>query len=267
MRAVIDPAGLREPAPGGPDLPGPAVYATPFTAGDLQARRVARGRYTPGALPGRGAGRARAGRGRRARPRARARPGRGRPVDVRHAGRRRRAAGVDAPAPAASPLPPRRPHRPGNGAVPGRGRALGLALRGLRADPVLRRGGPALLAAAGRGLLRGDGSVLVLTALPGGRGPQAGSRPAGACAGLARLARHGLAVHPLSQLLDCPATAARTADRVEPCRSRCSGSGARAPNRSVGAAAGGVTPRSPVRGRPGAGRSTGPCTCGGPARR
>ena len=28
------------------------------------------------------------------------------------------------------------------------------------------------------------------------------------------LARHGLAVHPLSQLIDCPATAARLAERV-----------------------------------------------------
>ena len=45
--------------------------------------------------------------------------------------------------------------------------ALGLALRGLQAVPVLRRGLPALLAAAGRGLLRGDGTVLVLPALPG----------------------------------------------------------------------------------------------------
>jgi hypothetical protein len=28
------------------------------------------------------------------------------------------------------------------------------------------------------------------------------------------LARHGLAVHPLSQLIDCPATASRLADRA-----------------------------------------------------
>ena len=80
---------------------------------------------------------------------------------------------------------------------------------------MLRRGLPALLAAAGRGLLRGDGTVLVLTALPGEEGV-AGRIAAGRR--LQRtwlaLARHGLAVHPLSQLLDCPTTAARLADRV-----------------------------------------------------
>ena len=97
-------------------------------------------------------------------------------------------------------------------------RALGLTrvearlLSGaLRAYPLTRRLGlPALLAASGRNLLRYDGSVLVLTAREGDL-RDAGRR-------LLRtwllLGRFGLAVHPLSQLLDCPATAARLADRV-----------------------------------------------------
>ena len=97
-------------------------------------------------------------------------------------------------------------------------RALGLSraearvLSGtLRAYPLTRRLGlPALLAASGRNLLRYDGSVLVLT------GEEDDLREAGRR--LLRtwllLARFGLAVHPLSQLLDCPATAARLADRV-----------------------------------------------------
>jgi hypothetical protein len=53
--------------------------------------------------------------------------------------------------------------------------------------------------------------VLVLVGLPGESRVDAGRR-------LQRiwlaLARRGLAVHPLSQLLDCPVTAARVAERV-----------------------------------------------------
>jgi hypothetical protein len=82
----------------------------------------------------------------------------------------------------------------------------------LRAYPVTRRLGlPALLAASGRGLLRYDGSVLILTGGPGADPLRAGRR-------LLRtwltLARQGLAVHPLSQLIDCPATAGRLAART-----------------------------------------------------
>jgi hypothetical protein len=87
-------------------------------------------------------------------------------------------------------------------------RLLGAALR---AYPVTRRLGlPALLAASGRGLLRYDGSVLVLT--------DRGQDPREAGRRLLRtwltLARDGLAVHPLSQLIDCPDTARRLAARV-----------------------------------------------------
>jgi hypothetical protein len=92
---------------------------------------------------------------------------------------------------------------------------LASALRVLRRVPVSRRLLPALLANAGRGLLRGPGSVLVLTASPGEEGV-AGRLAAGRR--LQRtwltLARRGLAVHPLSQLIDCPTTAARLRDRV-----------------------------------------------------
>jgi hypothetical protein len=88
-------------------------------------------------------------------------------------------------------------------------RLLDAALRSLTVTRGL--GVPALLAASGRGLLRGDGSVLVLTGRAGEDRVAAGRR-------LLRtwlvLARHGLAVHPLSQLLDCPATADRVRQRV-----------------------------------------------------
>ncbi|MFG3420322.1 hypothetical protein ACIBTZ_02040 [Micromonospora sp. NPDC049460] len=81
----------------------------------------------------------------------------------------------------------------------------------LRAYPVTRRLGlAALLAVSGRSLLRYDGSILVMVA-DGDDHIAAGRR-------LLRtwltLARHGLAVHPLSQLIDCPVTAARLAGRV-----------------------------------------------------
>ncbi|MBU2667899.1 hypothetical protein KOI35_30750 [Actinoplanes bogorensis] len=95
-------------------------------------------------------------------------------------------------------------------------RALGLSrlearvLSGaLRALPITHR----LLAASGRNLLRYEGSVLVLTA-------QCSSQRDLRLDGrrLLRtwllLARFGLAVHPLSQLLDCPVTASRLASRV-----------------------------------------------------
>jgi hypothetical protein len=87
-------------------------------------------------------------------------------------------------------------------------RLLGAALR---AYPVTRRLGlPALLAASGRGVLRYDGSVLVLT----GRDEEPRSAGRRLLRTWLTLARYGLAVHPLSQLLDCPQTAGRLAVRV-----------------------------------------------------
>ncbi|MBM2620858.1 hypothetical protein JIG36_35695 [Actinoplanes sp. LDG1-06] len=95
-------------------------------------------------------------------------------------------------------------------------RALGLSrvearvLAGALRVSGLIPGVPALLAASGRDLLRYDGSVLVLTGSFDDR-REAGRR-------LLRtwllLARFGLAVHPLSQLLDCPVTADRLSARV-----------------------------------------------------
>ena len=79
----------------------------------------------------------------------------------------------------------------------------------LKAPPT--RGVAALLAVADRGLLRYDGSVLVLTS----RGAPVLSEGRRLMRTWLTLARHGLAVHPLSQLLDCPATAARLTTRVK----------------------------------------------------
>ena len=88
-------------------------------------------------------------------------------------------------------------------------RLLGLALR---TYPVTRRLGlPALIAASGRHLLGPDGSVLVLTTVPGEDRVGAGRRLLRAWL---MLGRQGLAVHPLSQLVDCPATAERLVERV-----------------------------------------------------
>ena len=81
----------------------------------------------------------------------------------------------------------------------------------LRAYPLTRRLAlPALLAASGKSLLQYDGSVLVLT----GRGGDVREDRRRLLRTWLLLARFGLAVHPLSQLLDCPVTAARLAARV-----------------------------------------------------
>jgi hypothetical protein len=185
------------------------VYATPFTVADLEARRVARGRYLPGAVP----------------PAVLVslEPG------LVHVPARELAADLavadrwlfGTPAVARElrdwlRLHPRHPRYALDGltdrALALSGVEAGLLAAALRSLPLTRRLGlPALLAAGSRGLLRYDGSVLVLTGAPGGDRVAAGRR-------LLRtwlaLARHGLAVHPLSQLVDCPATAARLRDRV-----------------------------------------------------
>ncbi len=189
-------------------IPAPTLYATPFTAADVNARRVARGRYVPGVVdpvvladlepgvvhvPSRDLARdlVVADRWMFATPKV--------ALELR----------------AWLRLDPRDPryHRDGltdRALELSRAEALFLAAA-LRAYPVTRRLGlPALLAAGGRGLLRYDGSVLVLA----GRGEdprEAGRRLMRAWL---TLARHGLAVHPLNQLIDCPATAARLASRV-----------------------------------------------------
>ncbi|MFG3708679.1 hypothetical protein ACGF7U_28670 [Micromonospora sp. NPDC047670] len=194
--------------------PGPRLvaathrYPTPFTTADVEARRVARGRYAAG------------------------------PVDAAaladlgpgfvHLAARNLASELvvadrwqfDTPPVAVElrdwlRLDPRRPRYHLDGLTD---RALVLSrfearflAAALRAYPLTRRLGlAALLAASGRNLLRYDGSVLVM--LPAGDDHIAAGRRL--LRGWLTLARHGLAVHPLSQLIDCPVTAARLAERV-----------------------------------------------------
>jgi hypothetical protein len=190
-------------------VPAEARYATPFTAADLQARRTARGRYTPGAVV----------------PEVLAalEPG------VHHVPARALAPDLTiadrwlfgTPAVALElrewmRLRPRHPRYRLDGLTDRalelsrfEARTLGAALRAYRLTR--RLGLPALLAAGGRSALRYDGSVLVLAAGPQESTVEAGRR-------LLRtwlaLAGHGLAVHSLSQLVDCPTTAARIAERI-----------------------------------------------------
>ena len=186
-----------------------AVYRTVFTAADLDGRRVARGSYVPGPVP--------------QDVLADLEPG------LVHLPARELAADLAAAdrwmfgtRSSVDELREWLRLRPGHPRYDRDGltdRALALSRvearlldAALRSLAVTRRlGVPALLAASGRGLLRGDGSVLVLTGLAGDDRVATGRR-------LLRtwlvLARHGLAVHPLSQLLDCPATADRVRQRV-----------------------------------------------------
>ena len=211
---VAADAGLRVAAACGP---GPvavlrgadAPYPTPFTAADVADRRVARGRYAPGPVP--------------AAVLDALDPGLV-PVPARELAGDLRAADrwlFGTPAVARElgdwlRLHPRHPRYALDGLTDralalsrAEARSLGAALRTL---PVTRRLGlPALLAAAGGGLLRGDATVVVLTARPGEGRVDAGRR---LLRSWLALAREGLAVHPLSQLLDCPATAARLRARV-----------------------------------------------------
>ncbi|MEU8112216.1 hypothetical protein [Micromonospora sp. NPDC048947] len=196
-------------APGPRLVPAAQRYATPFTIADIEARRVARGPYAPGyvddaVLADLEPGIAHV-------------PTRDLVSDLAVADRWM----FRTPAVAVElrdwlRLSPRHPRYHLDGLTD---RALSLSRTearvlsaALRAYPVTRRLGlPALLAASGRGLLRYDGSVLVLLAVDGDDQIRSGRR-------LLRtwlaLARHDLAVHPLSQLIDCPATAGRLADRV-----------------------------------------------------
>lgn len=186
-----------------------AAYPTPFTVADVEARRVARGPYVPGALPASVLDDLEQGFVHL--------PARDLAGDLVVADRWL----FGTPAVARElhgwlRLHPRHPRYALDGLTD---RALELSrfearfLGGaLRTHRITRRLGlPALLATAGRGLLRYDGSVLVLVGAAGESRLDAGRR-------LLRtwlaLHRHGLAVHPVSQLLDCPTTAARLRDRV-----------------------------------------------------
>jgi hypothetical protein len=185
------------------------AYSTPFTAADIEARRVARGPYLPGPVP-------------QAvladlEPGVVSVPASGLAADLAVADR-----WMFGTPPVARELrewlrlTPRHPRYALDGLTD---RALAMSRfearfldATLRTYGLTRRVGlPALLAGAGRGLLRGDGSVLVLTGRPGESRLDAGRR-------LLRtwlaLHRDGLSVHPVSQLLDCPATASRMRGRV-----------------------------------------------------
>ncbi|WP_406079285.1 hypothetical protein [Micromonospora sp. NBC_00858] len=195
-------------APGPRLIPAANRYATPFTIADVEARRVARGPYAPGyvdaaVIADLGPGIAHV-------------PTRDLAPDLAVADRW--LFGTPAVAVELRDWLRLSPHHPRYHLDGLTDRALTLSRyearvlsAALRAYPVTRRLGlPALLAASGRGLLRYDGSILVLLA-DGDDHIAAGRR-------LLRtwltLARHGLAVHPLSQLIDCPATASRLAERV-----------------------------------------------------
>lgn len=211
---VAAEAGLAVDAVTGPGpaarlVPAEHIYITAFTAADLMARRVARGRYAPGPVP--------------ERVLAGLEPG------VVHVPAGELAADLvvadrwlfGTPVVARElrdwlRLHPRHPRYALDGLTDralalSRAQALLLGLA-LCAYPVTRRLGlPALLAASSRHLLAPGGSVLVLTTVPGEDRVRAGRR-------LLRtwltLGRQGLAVHPLSQLVDCPATAERLAGRL-----------------------------------------------------
>ena len=186
-------------------VPAARRYSTVFTAADVEARRVARGPYLPGVVETAGL-----------EPGVVHVPSRELAHDLAVADRWMFGTPkVARELHAWLRLDPRDPRYRRDGLTD---RALELSRAearmldaALRAYPVTRRLGlPALLAASGRGLLRYDGSVLVLTG--SGEDPRDSGRR------LLRtwltLARQGLAVHPISQLIDCPDTARRLAARV-----------------------------------------------------
>jgi hypothetical protein len=197
-------------------VPARAPYETPFTVADLRARRTARGAYVPGALPDAVFEAARAELGPtaglwRADARSFAPLARvadrwllGDPAVVGELRAWMRLTGAVAPdglgrdALALSPV---------------QGRVLAGVLRPGAYRALRPVGLPRVLAAASRGLLRGDGSVVVLTS--------AGSTPdevievgRGLMRVWLRLSRYGCATHPLSQLVDCARTAEVLAARV-----------------------------------------------------
>ena len=191
-------------------VPASSVYDTPFTVASVQRRRCARGGYVPGMLaPATLAALASLGADLRPLP-ARslvaplAEADRwlfGTPAVVRELRSWLRL----------SPKHPRY-HRDGltdRAMALSRAEAVGLAaMIAPSAYPITSRlGGPALFAAASKGLLRYDGSVLVLVG--GATTPESVIEHGRALVRVwLALSDRGLTVHPLSQLLDCPATAA-----------------------------------------------------------
>ncbi|HTJ36912.1 MAG TPA: hypothetical protein VL738_27120 [Dactylosporangium sp.] len=198
-------------------LPAGAAYATPFTTAALERRRCARGAYEPGELDPAVVAEVAAGADLRRVP-CRALAGELAAAD-RHM--------FGTPVVAAElrewlRLSPRHPRYALDGLTD---RAMGLSraeASGLAAVlapgvyPLARRlGAPALLAAASRGLLRYDGSVLVLAGRAAGPDDLVEHGRALLRVWLG-LSERGLAVHPLSQILDYAATADRLAAVVAP---------------------------------------------------
>jgi len=196
-----------------------APYVTAFTAADLEGRRSARGAYLPGALPEAVFADARAELA-------------GTDAGLWRGGSRALAPLLDdadrwmfGDAPSVGELRRWLRLRPGAARDGLSARALGLSrAQAWGLDAVLRPsvhrvlrpvGLPRLLAGASRGVLRTDGTVLVLTAAAVDATP---AELIGHGRGLLRvwlrLARTGYAVHPLSQLIDCPGGAARLAGVV-----------------------------------------------------
>ncbi|GIM91873.1 hypothetical protein [Paractinoplanes toevensis] len=181
-------------------------YRTPFSAGAVERRRCARGRYRPGRLSRQTV--AELGAGLRHLP--------GRELAAMLSAADRRMFGTPAVARELRQwlrLSPRHPRYEMDGLTDralglGRIEAAGLAAALSPTAYAIARplGLPAMLAASSRSLLRYDGSVLVLV----GRAATA-DRVVEQGRELLRvwlsLSERGLAVHPLSQILDCAATA------------------------------------------------------------
>ncbi|WP_433368023.1 hypothetical protein ACQPZX_40750 [Actinoplanes sp. CA-142083] len=197
-------------------VPAPSPYDTPFTVGSVQRRRCARGGYAPGlldpatltALTAFGAD-------------LRQVPARELVAPLAEADRWMFGTpAVVSELRAWMRLSPKHPRYHLDGLTDramtlSRIEATGLAaLIAPSAYPVTSRlGGPALLAAASKGTLRYDGSVLVL--IGSADTPEAVIEHGRALVRVwLALSERGLSVHPLSQLLDCATTAAPLAAQL-----------------------------------------------------
>lgn len=213
-------------------LPAPDLYATPFSARTVELRGCARGAHTGGRLTAADLGAARAGLERTSLAELPARELAG--LAVRADRRLFGSPPVVRELRTWLRLHRSHPRYAADGLTYeslAMSRAEAAGLRAVLVPGVygvLRRLGLArLLAGAQSGLLRYEGSVLVLTTAAGtdasGTGTPAGSPAAVVRAGreLVRvwyaLAERGIAVHPLSQILDCPRTEQELAGRLEGC--------------------------------------------------
>ncbi len=198
-------------------VPGASLYETPFTVATVRRRRCARGGYAAGVLdPATLAGLAVFGAD------LRQVPARGLVGPLAEADRWM----FGTPAVVGElrewmRLSPKHPRYHLDGLTDramalSRVEAAGLAaMISPRAYRVTRRlGAPALLAAASKGLLRYDGGVLILVGSAVTPEAVIDSGRALVRVWLA-LSELGLHVHPLSQLLDCAATARRLAERLD----------------------------------------------------